>query len=249
MGLVISQRLAKAMGGEITARMKSEPGSEFEFTLVLERLSADHLSLTSQAFTPNGLTPAGAIDGRVPHDATVSSQVESKIPFETPFAVDPKASLIARQTALNSMDSRQPSLQATPGMTESLQKVRVLIADNDRLQIALLALELMNHHVAYDTAEQGQEALALWREHRHQLIFADWRLPGISGYDLARKLREQEGGNELLIYGLSPDADDWVSAKEAGMDHLLQKPVSAAIISDILTKLVRNNTMKTSKTS
>lgn len=75
-------------------------------------------------------------------------------------------------------------------------------------------------------AHDGREALERVRSHRASLVFLDIGLPGLDGYEVARRLRAEHGG--LRIAGLSGYAadDHRRRALEAGFDDYLVKPLS-----------------------
>jgi Response regulators consisting of a CheY-like receiver domain and a winged-helix DNA-binding domain len=107
-----------------------------------------------------------------------------------------------------------------------LQPLRVLVAEDDRVQQVLLSAHLEACGCLVDIAEDGEEALQAWREHRHRLVITDCRMPRMDGYAFARALRAEPGGTAVRLVGTSADTDDAPLALAAGMERLLQKPVS-----------------------
>jgi CheY-like chemotaxis protein len=87
-------------------------------------------------------------------------------------------------------------------------------------------LRLLGHHVraAYD----GHAALAIADEWRLDVIIADIAMPGMHGYELARRLRAEPRGRDVLLIALTGFADEEHRrrSKEAGFDHHFVKPVS-----------------------
>jgi len=107
------------------------------------------------------------------------------------------------------------------------KRPRVLIAHADRVQQIVLTTTLRQIGIDPDVADDAGQALAHWREQRHDLVLADCNLPGTDGSSLARQLIE-EGGQEVRVIGVGADPHDAVQAVAAGMSTFLQKPVSAA---------------------
>jgi signal transduction histidine kinase len=103
---------------------------------------------------------------------------------------------------------------------------RVLVVDDNRDHLELLAdlLELHGYEVA--KAHDASEALRLAEEHKPNACVIDIGLPDMDGYELARKLRQiPETRNSRLIavtgYGSRADHQAF---KEAGFDHYFPKP-------------------------
>jgi CheY-like chemotaxis protein len=100
---------------------------------------------------------------------------------------------------------------------------------DDRLDVAE-SLAMLLGVFARDVriGQSGPEALDLVRSFRPEAIFLDIGLPGMDGYEIARRLRQEPGfKNSLLVavsgYGLEEDRR---RSREAGFDYHLVKPVS-----------------------
>jgi CheY-like chemotaxis protein len=117
--------------------------------------------------------------------------------------------------------------------------LRVLVAEDDRVQQILLSTHLEACGCTVDIAEDGADALEMWLQHRHRLVITDCRMPRMDGYEFARALRTEPGGDSVHLIGTSADTDDAPLALAAGMQRLLQKPVSGAEIA-ALCRAVRN---------
>ncbi len=104
---------------------------------------------------------------------------------------------------------------------------RVLVVDDNKdaanTLAELLTLEGHDVTVAYD----GQEALDRAAASAPQLAILDIGLPGMDGYELARRLRAAPGGQSLVLAALTGYGQpaDRAFAKQAGFDHHLLKPV------------------------
>ena len=83
--------------------------------------------------------------------------------------------------------------------------------------------------VAYD----GFSALQIVREFKPHTVFIDIHLPGMNGYELARRLRESGLESTLLVSvsGNEVDEDKW---KESTIDKHLQKPLTVDSLMGIL---------------
>lgn len=117
---------------------------------------------------------------------------------------------------------RAPSLSPAA----SLPKLRVLVVDDESLVAETLAgiLRCLGHSV--DTAPGGEEALEIWRADAYDLIITDHGMPGMTGTELAQRLKEQAPNVPvLLITGWDIHPGVTTNTHEV-VDAVLQKPIS-----------------------
>jgi CheY-like chemotaxis protein len=123
---------------------------------------------------------------------------------------------------------------ASPEPAEKPRR-RIMVVD-DNLDSAETMAELVRIW-GYDvrTAHDGPAAINTARAFRPHVVLLDVGLPGMDGYELARRLRAEGLAGDLLVsvtgYG---QEDDRRRAEEAGFDHHLTKPVDP----DTLLRLV-----------
>ena len=122
---------------------------------------------------------------------------------------------------------------------ESTSSRRILVVDDNDDQVASLStlLEVMGHRV--EVASTGEEAIAKASEFRPDLMLVDIGLPGIAGYEVARRIREDPDLQDVVLVaqtGWGSD-EDRRRSKEAGFDRHLVKPVSRGTLQEILSML------------
>lgn len=117
---------------------------------------------------------------------------------------------------------------------------RILIVDDSRLvtDIVKMRLEALGYQVA--VAVSGEEALDLVRTVRPDLMVLDIRLPGIDGYEVCRRLRQDADPavRELPVIALT-SMDDTQVGFEAGMDDYLNKDFDLLDLGDRVAFLLR----------
>jgi CheY-like chemotaxis protein len=113
---------------------------------------------------------------------------------------------------------------------------RVLVVDDnqDATETLELLLQLWGHEV--QSALNGPEALALAVEFRPEIILLDIGLPGMSGYEVARQLRQLPGFRDVFIVAVTGygQESDRLNSQEAGFGHHLVKPVQPEVLQELI---------------
>ncbi len=99
----------------------------------------------------------------------------------------------------------------------------ILIIDDDREIRDLLARFLERNRFRVTAARDGREARRAWTAGHYQLVILDLMLPGESGLDVARWLREQ-GNVPIIMLTAMGDETDRIIGLELGADDYLPKP-------------------------
>src|SRR5438309_6318335 len=111
-------------------------------------------------------------------------------------------------------------------MTE--QKLpRILVVDDIRANSMLIEAYLKPMGYEVMTVDSGLGALELARESPPDLVLLDVRLPDLDGFEVCRKLREEQATSLVPIVMVTSlnATEDRVKALEAGADDFLSKPV------------------------
>jgi signal transduction histidine kinase/ActR/RegA family two-component response regulator len=125
------------------------------------------------------------------------------------------------------------------GPSAAVPRRRVLVVDDnvDAAESLAMLLRLADHEVR--TAHDGPAGLAAAAEFRPDLIVLDIGLPGMTGYDVARRLREMPEFRSTTLAAMTGwgQEEDRRRSREAGFDHHLVKPVDPAVLEELLTSL------------
>jgi CheY-like chemotaxis protein len=86
-------------------------------------------------------------------------------------------------------------------------------------------------------AGDGPEALTVAPGFQADVVLLDIGLPGMNGYEVARRLRAQPSGTELLLVAVTGwgQEDDRRRARDAGFDHHMVKPIDPVELRAILS--------------
>ena len=106
------------------------------------------------------------------------------------------------------------------------RKRRILIADDVAANIDIVQARLNAHGYETLTATNGEEALAMVREHKPDLVLLDVMMPKMDGLEVCRHVRADQSIPFVPIIMLTAKADtsDVVAGLEAGADEYLTKP-------------------------
>jgi CheY-like chemotaxis protein len=142
---------------------------------------------------------------------------------------------------MNAPAERQPSAAAGEGGR------RVLVVDDnaDAREALRFLLEDEGHEVR--TAGDGPDALREAESFCPDVVLLDIGLPGMDGYEVARRLRTLPAARNALIVAVSGygQAEDRERSRAAGFDDHLLKPVSPNRLLDLVKRLNRPEEKRT----
>ena len=120
------------------------------------------------------------------------------------------------------------------------KKVKILVVDDEAIVRESIRdwLEDAGHQVA--TAESGEEALALVKEQDFGVMVLDLRLPGMSGIDVLKKVKQLKPQIKSIIITAYPSVLSAVEVMKLGAIDYLIKPVAP----DDLEKLIKETLLK-----
>jgi CheY-like chemotaxis protein len=169
------------------------------------------------------------------HDGSVYAKSDgighgSEFVVQLPLTTD-------EQAAQHDVSASPPQEAETPGGRRI-----VIVEDNaDVRELLTLKLKRLGHSV--HAAPDGTEGLRRLVDVRPDLALIDLGLPGIDGFEVAKKAREQLGGDVVLIavsgFG---QPEDKRRALESGFDDHITKPADVKDIESLLRKFPSKNT-------
>lgn len=101
----------------------------------------------------------------------------------------------------------------------------VLVVDDDARIVDLVKLYLERDGYNVLTAYEGREAVSKFREHKPNLIVLDLMLPGLSGMEICRLLREESDVPIIMLTARTRD-EDKLDGLDTGADDYVTKPFS-----------------------
>jgi len=105
---------------------------------------------------------------------------------------------------------------------------RILVVEDNPLNLKLIKDVLEFHGFDVLTAGSGEEGVALASSSSPDLVLMDLQLPGIGGREALQRLRADGRCREIPVVAVTAFAmkDDAESAKAAGFDGYIAKPIS-----------------------
>ena len=159
------------------------------------------------------------------------------------FAIHLPEACIVEQQPRHQRPSRHVTSQG-----DATARLKVLVADDNRDAADSLAmlLQLSGHEVFVATT--GRQALELARRECPDVLMLDIGMPELSGYEVARAVRDCPWGQSALLIALTGwgQQDDIERARSAGFDRHYTKPIDTAAIEALLAAHARQGTRRAS---
>ena len=127
---------------------------------------------------------------------------------------------------------------------DRLRGVRVLVVEDNPFNAEVFTELLRHAGAAVDTACNGEEALAKFKELPsavdvpYDVVIMDVQMPRMDGYEATRRLRARPELSELPILGMTANAglEDLRSCIAAGMSEVVTKPIVPAKLFDVVSR-------------
>ena len=118
-------------------------------------------------------------------------------------------------------------------------RLHLLIAEDNPVNQQLIAAQLAVLGYSADYAENGVEALKLWKSGEYQLLLTDIRMPEMDGYELITQIRAMESKNEAMpIIAVTANAmeSDVKQCFDTGANDVISKPFTLETLKQKLIK-------------
>lgn len=117
--------------------------------------------------------------------------------------------------------------------------MRILVVEDDKRLAGAVRRGLQQEGYAVDVALDGTDGHWLATENSYDALVLDAMLPGMSGEEICRALRERGDWTPLLILTARSGVDEEAAALDAGADDFLAKPFSYVVLLARLRALLR----------
>ena len=126
--------------------------------------------------------------------------------------------------------------KAGPAEPEGL---RVLVVDDNHDAAEVLCMLLESGGFNAEAVTSGAAALAAIPEYQPDVILMDLGMPGMSGHEVAKRIREQPQFDDITLVALTGwgQEEDRKESKASGFDHHLTKPVNFKVLKELLATI------------
>lgn len=124
----------------------------------------------------------------------------------------------------------------TPGADTAPLARRVLVVDDNRDAATSLAMLLELAGAQTEIAHDGVSAIEAAAAFRPDAVLLDIGLPGLDGYEVARRLRDDPAGKHMMLVAITGwgESEDRERSARAGFDAHMVKPVDHAALMRLL---------------
>jgi CheY-like chemotaxis protein len=131
----------------------------------------------------------------------------------------------------------------------NVENLRILMADDDETIREYFGEIIRQFGLRCDFAVDGNDAVEFIKtKGPYDLCFIDWKMPGLDGVEVCRKIREREAASltdKSIVVLIS--AADWTQAeqeaKKAGVDKFIAKPLFSSVIADTINQFLGNDAL------
>jgi len=123
----------------------------------------------------------------------------------------------------------------------NLNNISLLVVDDNYINQEIM-VEILSHAGAHvDISSNGQESIAMIKEHKYAAILMDCLMPIMDGYEATRFIREIPEYSELPIIAMTANAsdDDRQRCLDCGMNDYIGKPVNLESLFQILARWIK----------
>lgn len=138
--------------------------------------------------------------------------------------------------------SAHEGLAVRRGARKADMGIRVLVVDDNFLNVRLLEELLKTASYEVATAMSGEAALEKLRQSRPDIVLLDVMMPGMDGYEVCRRIRQSEKTARLpviMVTALDKPTDREMGLA-AGADDFLTKPVEDGVLFPAMRRAMQN---------
>ena len=150
----------------------------------------------------------------------------------------PRSSSLAEEDPLSSFPSHHGGGRLST-LAADTWRVRVLLVDDEERMVAALRRGLAAEGFVVESASDGTAGLRLAQHGDFDAVVLDVMLPGLSGYEVVRRLRAHQNWVPVLMLSAKDGEYDQADALDDGADDYLTKPFSFVVLLARIRALLR----------
>ncbi|NPA61911.1 MAG: response regulator [Epsilonproteobacteria bacterium] len=125
-------------------------------------------------------------------------------------------------------------------IVEETKKLKTMVLEDDPETNELMSTTLKNFFADVYSALDGETALELYNKYQPDIIFVDIILPGKSGLEIAKEIREKNPKQMIVVVSASDDMSNISEAVKIGVNNFIRKPINTDKMIDVLKDIVND---------
>ncbi|MCJ7766170.1 MAG: response regulator [Thiovulaceae bacterium] len=122
-------------------------------------------------------------------------------------------------------------------LTEQTKKLTALVVEDEKVANELLSSTFKNFFSSVNSAFNGKDALEMYKKFNPDIVFVDIIMPEMDGIELARRIREINPSQIVIVISASNDIQKISETIEIGVNSFIQKPIDTKKIIELLTNV------------
>ena len=125
-----------------------------------------------------------------------------------------------------------------------MEKFKILFVDDDSAIRSIVDKYLSKEGYKVSLAESGVEALKLLKDSKFDIVFTDFKMPGINGIELLSRIKEHSPEIEVIIVTGHGTLESAIKAMKTGSYDYLQKPFKLDLLKIIIDRIIEEKKIK-----
>jgi len=125
-------------------------------------------------------------------------------------------------------------------IVEETKNLTALVLEDEPETNELMCVTLENFFNKVYSAFDGEMALKRYKKHQPDIVYIDIILPGISGLEVAKQIKEINPKQKIIIVSGSDDMSHISEAIELGASNFIRKPINTDKMLDVLIDIVHD---------
>ena len=159
-----------------------------------------------------------------------------------------KGSTFIFEIEIQELAEKQPSLSTRSKDNQAQEEIeikqkikllegkKILLAEDNVINQEIILGLLEDSKLDIQIAQNGQEAIDLYKNGNYDLILMDIQMPHVDGYEAARQIRKMDKDVPIIALSASAMKEDVLKTKYSGMNEHLNKPID---INELYTKIIK----------
>ena len=119
-----------------------------------------------------------------------------------------------------------------------METFEILFVDDDRTILNLVKEYLTNEGYNLTCVDSGLGAIELMKHSNFQIVFTDLKMPGLSGIELLRRIKEGRPGTEVILITGHGTIESAVKSLKLGCYDFLQKPIKLERLKVLIDRII-----------